>query len=294
MRRPAGLPALLGLALTLVLAACAPRPESAEPALWRVDGPGGERAWLFGTIHALHRPVAWRSAAVDSAFSNADSVVVEVGTLSDDTAMARVFAGLATSPGHPPLSDRISPRLRGKLDKLLARAGMSSSQFGSTETWAAALMLARVEDRDLDKTYGIDRAVIAAAGKARKRLVELEGAEGQLGIFDRLPEREQRDLLDLVVGDSGAAGGESAALADTWRRGDMKAIEKETRQGLLADPELREALFTNRNRAWTDRIIAMSQRGGRPFVAVGTAHMAGPDGLPAMLEARGYRVTRLQ
>jgi uncharacterized protein YbaP (TraB family) len=285
---------MMMLALIAALAACAPRPEPAEPALWRVDGPGGERAWLFGTIHALHRPAAWRSAAVDDAFAKADRVVVEVGTLVDDTAMARVFAGLATSPGHPPLSDRVSPRLRGKLDELLARAGMSSGQFASTETWAAALMLARVEDRDLDKNYGIDRAVIAAAGKARKRLVELEGAEGQLGIFDRLPEREQRDLLDLVVGDSGAADGESAALADTWRRGDMKAIEKETRRGLLADPELREALFTDRNRAWTDRIVTMLQRGNHPFVAVGTAHMAGPDGLPAMLEARGYRVTRLQ
>lgn len=290
MRRPAG----LLIALILALAACAPRPEPAEPALWRVDGPGGERAWLFGTIHALRRPVAWRSAAVDGAFSKADRIVVEVGALSDDTAMARVFAGLATSPGHPPLAERVSPRLRGKLDELLAKAGMSSGQFGSTETWAAALMLARVENRDLDESYGVDRAVIAAAGKARKRLVELEGAEGQLGIFDRLPEREQRDLLDLVVGDSGEVDGESAALADTWRRGDMKAIEKETRQGLLADPELREALFTNRNRAWSERIIAMLQRGNRPFVAVGTAHMAGPDGLPAMLEARGYRVTRLQ
>jgi uncharacterized protein YbaP (TraB family) len=33
---------------------------------------------------------------------------------------------------------------------------------------------------------------------------------------------------------------------------------------------------------------------GRPFIAVGAAHLAGPDNLITLLEQRGFRVTRVQ
>lgn len=280
-----------GLLLLVALAACTPKPEPAEPALWQVEGPRGESAYLFGTIHTLPRPAAWRTRPVDRALEQSDRIVVEVADLADDTAMAEVFADLARSPDRPPLSQRVTPDSRKALTALLDKGGMKESQFASTETWAAALMLARIGDRSAG-AYGIDRAVIEAAGE--RPVVELEGASRQLGIFDALPEKEQRDLLNAVVDDTENLEAENARLAETWRKGDMTAIEAETHTGLLADPELRQVLFISRNRAWAAQIVAMLQRGERPFVAVGAAHMAGPEGLPAMLAAQGYRVTRIQ
>lgn len=278
--------------LALAAAACAPEPQPAHPALWKVSGPRGEQAWLFGTIHALPRPVQWRSAAVDDGLARADRIVVEVDDLADAQRMAAIFARLSRSPGLPPLRQRLRPALHGQLDHLLAKAGMRESAFSDVETWAVALMLARAGQKPDEAANGIDRAVIAAA--KGKPLVELEGAEAQLGIFDTLPETEQRDLLAEVVADGGAVAGEGARLAETWRKGDMPAIEAETRRGLLADPELREALFVGRNRAWALKIGTMLQGGARPFVAVGAAHMAGPQGLPAMLRAQGWTVERVQ
>lgn len=282
----------LCLFLAALLAACAPAPQEADPALWEVTGPGGQQGWLFGTIHALDRPAKWQTSEVAAALGRADAVVVEVANVGDAAAMAQSFSRLSQTPGQPPLSVRVRPQLRGKLAALLDRADMRESQFGAVETWAAALTLARAGSTDMESDYGIDRAVLKAA--KGKRVIELEGATRQLSLFDSLPEREQRDLLEAVVADSGSLREESPQLGDDWRKGDMAAIEAETRRGLLADPELRAALFTNRNRAWSNSIAGLMKGGAHPFVAVGAAHMAGPDGLPALLAESGYTVTRIR
>jgi uncharacterized protein YbaP (TraB family) len=273
----------LALAGAVTLAACSEAPIPATPALWEVTGPKGERAWLFGTIHALPRPAAWRSPAIGAALDGADRIVVEVASVDP-----KVFAEMARTPGQPPLMSTVPPVLRARLAEELKAARLDESRFIDLETWAAAITLAQGTAKGLGPANGIDRAVVALAGK--RPIVELEGTRGQLAIFDGLPEPEQRDLLAAVVADPL----QSDSPAEAWLKGDMAAIERETHRGLLADPELRAALFTARNQAWTERIAAMLASGQRPFVAVGGAHMAGSEGLPALLAARGYAVRRVQ
>jgi uncharacterized protein len=171
----------------------------------------------------------------------------------------------------------------------MERAGLDDSAFADSETWAAALALARAGRGEMDSAHGVDREVEALA-KGRP-VIELEGTRGQLRLFDTLPEREQRDLLAAVLLDPEAS---AESPAEAWRNGDMAAIERATRRGMLADPELREVLFTRRNQAWTETLTAMLLAGQRPFVAVGGAHMAGPEGLPALLAAKGFTVRRVQ
>jgi hypothetical protein len=283
------------LLLIIGLGACSgPPPVPANAALWEVQGPLGRKAWLFGTIHSLEKPADWQSDKVAAALGEADTVVVEIADLDDQAAMAAAFSELSRTQGLAPITARVNPELRDELDALMDEGGLSRNDFKDVEDWAAALMLARAGTGSLDAANGIDRAVIAQARGAGTPVVELEGTRGQLAIFDALPDGDQKALLETIVRDATSLDSESAGLADAWLKGDMQRIELETTRGILADPGLRAALFTLRNHAWKDRIADMMANGQKPFIAVGAAHMAGAEGLPALLEARGMRVTRVQ
>lgn len=283
---------LIAALLALLLGACS-RPAEVQPALWLAEGPQGQKAWLFGTIHALPAPVAWRSAKVDAALQQADRLVLEVADISDDTKTAKAFAALAQSPGLPPLAQRIEPDLRDELAVELKDGGIAPSQLDSYETWAAALMLQQSDSAAgaSDAANGIDRALAKAWTGP---IAEFEGAAAQLAIFDRLAEPQQRALLSAVVREAPQRGSQTLALQSAWMRGDMDFIARTTSEDFLNHPELREALLTGRNRAWLVQLDRLWAQGARPFVAVGAAHLAGADGLPEMLKARGWKVTRLQ
>lgn len=282
---------LLALLGALVLGACA-RPAEVRPALWLVEGPGGQKAWLFGTIHALAEPVDWRSDTIAQALAQSDRLVLEVAAIENDQATASAFANLASSPGLPPVEQRLPPDLRDELSGALKAGGIKPGALDGYESWAVALMLQQAASRasDTDSGNGIDRAL---AGSYRGPIDEFEGAAAQLAIFDRLPESAQRALLVASLEGQEDLAAQTRRLDQAWAKGDLALIERETDKA-LHDPMLREALLVGRNRAWTGRLEGILKAGGHPFVAVGTAHLVGQDGLPAMLTARGYKVTRLQ
>jgi uncharacterized protein YbaP (TraB family) len=282
--------AIAALALSLALAGCGhPAREWPEPspALWEVTGPGGAHGWLFGTIHSLPAGAEWRTAPVDQALARSSVLVVEIANLGDADAAKQAFDRLATTPGLPPLSQRLPHADRPALAAFLDRAGMADDSFPHTETWAAAIVLAN-RVRQSDPGSGVDRALIAAA----KRVEGLETFEQQFGAFDALPPAEQADLLLALAreADDDSASREAAE----WLTGDLAALQRNSATGILADPELREALQAARNRRWAERIDQLLVSRKRPFVAVGEAHMFGDENLPELLAARGYTVRRVQ
>jgi uncharacterized protein YbaP (TraB family) len=276
-------------------AACGPTDRSdfppAKPALWEVQGPEGETAWLFGTVHQLPEDREWRTPLLRKRLGKADMLVLETRDVGDQKKLRAVFERLSRTSSLPPLGQRIAPESRTALKGLMKRAGLSDSDFAGIETWAAALILAQAAQEE-PSGHGVDEGLLGL----RKGLPveELEGTVAQLGIFDRLPEQDQRDLLAAIVREAPGASTKSRELADFWARGDMNSIAKETHQGMLADPELRAVLLVGRNCVWVAKIEALLRSGRHPFVAAGAAHMAGEEGLPALLADRGWTVTRIQ
>ena len=278
---------VLALAGALLLAACGePEREWPEPkpALWEMVSPEGRRGWLFGTIHSLPLEVRWRTPALEGALANSGVLVVEVVDVGDTAKAESVFERFARNESLAPLSQRVAPEDRADLAAFLDRAGSGERDFATTDTWAAALMLAN-RARQLEAGQNVDRALV----DVRSEVVGLESHAVQYALFDALPPEEQTDLLMALARDT---GGEAERI-EAWLTGDLAALERAS-DPLLGDPGLRTALQTGRNVRWAPRIAEMVEAGRRPFVAVGTAHLFGEQSLPALLEARGYAVRRIQ
>lgn len=280
------------LLTVLLLAGCA-RPAEVHPALWQVEGPKGEKAWLFGTIHALPDPVQWKSAKVGAAMKDSDVLVLEVAAILSTSRTTEIFANLAQSPGLPRLADRVPPDLRNELEHELGASGYLNGELDHYETWAAMLMFQQAigARSDADSENGIDRAIVR---DWPGRVDEFEGAAAQFRIFDGLPEVQQRALLAATLRDAPQQPAKLALLQKAWANGDVDMLARATDQDFAGQPALKAVLLTDRNRAWLDKLVSMMAGSARPFVAVGAAHLVGPDGLPALLAAKGYKVTRLQ
>jgi hypothetical protein len=281
---------LLALASALALAGCGqPAREWPEPspALWEVSGEHGEKAWLFGTIHALPDDLEWRTPAFERAFEASDLLMVEISDLGNSGAAARAFEQFATTPGLPALSARAPLDDRPAVGALMMRAGMDDTDFWDVETWAAALILANAV-RESETGNGVDRDLLDEG----KPVEALETFAAQFARFDRLSETEQRLLLVAVARE--AAREDAEAQAEAWLTGDLAALASRLERQLAAQPALRKALVTERNAYFTARIVETIEERRRPFVAVGAGHMLGPEGLPAQLSERGYTVRRVQ
>ena len=286
------------VAAALLLFACTSEPEvrekgSGAPPLWQIENARGQtEGWLFGTIHSLPQNTRWKTEQLDAVLKRSDLLVVEVANLGDDAAIGRAFADLAyDSPPPDPVRDRIDPANRARFEQLLTTAKVRRDFFDSMESWAAALALNQAAAGRRAQN-GVDAALIERF--EGREVLELEGPTTQLGVFDTLPEADQRDFLNAIIEEAGDGEAELARLAHIWSTGDTKALGATIDDGLLADPELYEALLANRNRLWADRLESLLTAPARPLVAVGAAHMFGPDGLPALLTERGYTVRQVQ
>ena len=271
-------------------------PAAAAPALWKATGPAGSVVWLFGTVHVLRPTTVWRSPRMAAAFAASDSLWLEIDD-SDDAAMAPLMMRLGLDPAHP-LSTRVTPAEVAQLDAAAKAAGMSRGEAAlePMRPWLAALTLsvAPVLQAGFDPRSGADRALEADARAAGKPVRAFETAEQQLRFFSDLPPAEELAFLRSSLKDAGEGPAKLTGLVEAWARGEVGVIAALEDGELRRDaPALYRRLIVDRNRAWAERLAARLKQGGTTFVAVGAGHLAGPDSVQGMLQARGYRVERV-
>lgn len=282
---------LAALAATLALGAAAP--AGAEPALWVLKD-HDSTIYLFGTVHYLKPDTKWRSAKIDKALADSAELVLEVAGLEDPTRVAPLMRSYGLDMSRP-LSSKLTPTERARLAEAARTIGIPPERMEPMRPWLAAmtLMTAPALKAGYDPRSGVENVLTADAKIAGKPISGLETAEQQIRFFADMPEATQIAFLGATLDDVDDAATQLDRMVDGWARGDDRALEREAIDELKRDyPAVYEIAVSRRNRAWADQLKTKLAGSGVSFVAVGGAHLVGPDSVIVELRKRGLKAER--
>ncbi|WP_439533174.1 TraB/GumN family protein [Polymorphobacter sp.] len=294
------------VAATLAMPALAQAPQAApQPAAPAAAAQTMPPAWvirdadteitLFATIHALPDNQRWLSPQVTQRFDTTDTLVLETMVPEDRFELAPLIQQLGIDAALPPLAARLSPASATAVARAAQEAGIPLVALDRMQPWLAALTLseASLTRLGISAANGVEVALLARARTIKRDIVTLETPAQQIGFFAGLPQADQIAMLEATVADTVNARADVDRLVALWRAGDVDAIAREFAREARASPRLYEVLLAGRNRRWSEWLAGQMGRPGRQFVAVGAGHFGGPDGLLALLKARGYTAERL-
>jgi uncharacterized protein len=280
----------------LLLLACGlfAGPLAAVP-LWSVEhAESGARVLLLGSVHLLRAEDQPLPEAVHAAYRQAARVLMELDPAELAPAASAAALGRVgiTSPGGS-LAESLDAADWEHARALAKAADADLEAVAGVEPWFAAIVLYAgfLAQAGYEPALGVDSQVGDWAARDGKPVAGLETLDEQLLLFKRLTADTQRALFLKTLAELATLPDDTGALVAEWRAGDIAALAGRLETEFGDFPELRAALVTRRNRAWLPAVEALLSAGETGLVVVGALHLVGPEGLPALLEQAGYRVT---
>jgi len=233
------------------------------------------------------------AAPIEAGFKDSD-LLVEEGDLAEMLAPGQQFSLLARGmlPAGQTLDKVVSPATMALVHARVGSLGMPASALEQFKPWFLAMTLMAVEweKAGFDAALGLDKHFYDRAQTEGKTVQGLETTEYQISRFDGMAMTQQDRFLAESLKDLDAEKASVQKIADAWKAGDLPTLERLVLQDVKDDQFMYQRLLVERNRNWLPKIEALFARRGRAFIVVGAAHLVGPDGLIAMLKAKGARV----
>ena len=265
----------------------------ADPALWKIQRDGAT-VYLFGTVHVLPKDMQWHYPQLDRALAAADVLYVEL--VDDDQAtMQPLVMQYGIDFAHP-LSSELDPGDEKRLQAAAQTAGIPAPALDAMKPWMAAVTLtvAPIVKAGFDPASGADKKLRQQFASKGKPVKGLETAEQQIRYFANLSQTVQISMLRNSLDDYADADKVINALVKDWQHGDVDAIAALENSDMHEKyPVLYKTLLTERNQRWAQQIAQMLPQNRTVFIAVGAAHLAGPDDVQAQLQKLGIHVERV-
>ncbi len=263
--------------------------------LWRI-AKDGRTSYLYGTIHAARPAWMFPGPLTTEALEASDVLALELDLL-DPRMQARLARAASARP-----NERLPAPLVARLERRMAAECVDAAPWRgfAPEFQIASLAVLDARRGGLDPSYAIDLVLALIARNLGKTTTSLETPEAQIASL-RMPTREA--TIEFVTSgldelESGRAEPLLAHMAAAWAEGNLDELEGYERWcdclNTAAERASMKRLLDDRNPLLTQAIDALHASGRSVFAAVGSLHMIGSKGLPALLRGRGYAVEQVR
>ncbi|WP_395645901.1 TraB/GumN family protein [Terricaulis sp.] len=285
------------IALVFAAPAAAQPQREIHPALFVVRD-ADSTLYIYGTVHLRRPGDPWGGPEAQRALSGAQEVWTEIDLDSTTTQETmRVVRQLGMAPPDRPLRTWLSDEDNSKLDALCARLGINRAALEQMQPWLVSITLevAPMMQAGYDPSAGVDHQIDAIADQAGARSRAFETVEQQMRFLAELSPEVQRDMLEQTIEEAEEGPAVLDETSRAWERGDLETLERLSVADMREHyPDVYQALLVRRNHNWIPIIQHELDGVGVDFMAVGAAHLLGPDGLVALLRAQGYTVERVR
>lgn len=289
---------LAGLAAGAMLAAragAAPaKGRFARGLLWRISRSSAAPSFVFGTIHIADPRVLDLPEAVLDALARCRRLLVE--TVYSRPEEARLFEAGQFEDGTR-LEALIGADAFGKIVAQLRARRVPEEVIVRIKPWAALANLT-VTPEDYEK-FTLDQKLTLLARERGMRVLGLESVEEQISVFDGIPMDTQIALLKHGLEHRDFLVSMIEPTIQAWLKRDLSGIRAVQERVTARFPEVAAHYRILQQRVVRNRSVVMAHRlffplrEGRYFVAVGADHLYGDDSVLALVQAQGYRLSRV-
>ena len=248
------------------------------------------------TLRAVRtKEVQMRFRAISIRFLT--SMSLGVATLCATAAYAAAEADAASCPPQPtPPTAELMQSLRAAwAAECLPPDDLTE---GALELRVAQIEAARAQRLGLFPMYGAEFVLLMRSLGRRQPVVGLESVETQMSAMLARSDEEAVDMVRDALAElqRPSAGATLERLTRDWERSDLQDLEAYGDwcdcRSTEGEREALSRLLDGRNPGMADAIERL-HKDQSVFAAVGSLHMVGPKGLPALLKAKGFEVRRV-
>lgn len=253
--------------------------------LWEISGKGiTKSSYIYGTYHLVCPADLQVSSVIKQKFANTQQLYLELDM--DDPGMQMKTMQFALMQDSSTLKSLLGKDYDSVASIFNRKTGLPMAFMGKVKPAVLAMML---YPSMMECTPEAWEMVFTQMAKDRNIEVKgLETVEFQMGIFDSIPYKEQAQQLKETVFKYDSLAKESKKMVQLYKNKDLQALYAQ----LQKDKDMKEyedVLLVKRNKSWIPTIEQETKK--HPiFIAVGAGHLAGNNGVIALLRKKGYTV----